>query len=148
KGLFDRTSAIAAAVPNVIAGMWEKLVHLATVAGATALMRANIGEIARTEEGSALMIELLETNATIAARVGFAPSAGFLDEFRALLSDRQAPYTASMLRDMENKGPIEADHILGYMLRKAREHGVDARLLRVIYVNAKAYEQRRQAGRL
>ncbi len=148
KGLFDRTSAIAAAVPNVIAGMWEKLVHLATVAGATAVMRANIGEIARTEEGSALMIELLETNATIAARVGFAPSAGFLDEFRALLSDRQAPYTASMLRDMENKGPIEADHILGYMLRKAREHGVDDRLLRVIYVNAKAYEQRRQAGRL
>ena len=148
KALFDRTSVVAAAVPNIMAGMWEKLVHLATVAGATAVMRANIGEIARTEEGSALMIELLETNAAIAARAGFAPSPGFLDEFRALLSDRQAPYTASMLRDMENKGPIEADHILGYMLRKAREHGVDDRLLRVIYVNAKAYEQRRQAGRL
>ena len=148
KALFDRTSVVAAAVPDIMAGMWEKLVHLATVAGATAVMRANIGEIARTEEGSALMIELLETNAEIAARAGFATSAGFLDEFRALLSDRQAPYTASMLRDIENKGPIEADHILGYMLRKAREHGVDDRLLRVIYVNAKAYEQRRAAGRL
>lgn len=148
KAMFDCTSVVAAAVPNIVAGMWEKLVHLATVAGATAVMRANIGEIARTEEGSALMIELLETNAAIAARAGFAPSAGFLDEFRALLSDRRAPYTASMLRDIENKGPIEADHILGYMLRQAREHGVDDRLLRVIYVNAKAYEQRRQAGRL
>lgn len=148
KALFDRTSVIAAAVPNIMAGMWEKLVHLATVAGATAVMRANIGEIARTEEGSALMIELLETNAAIAARAGFAPPASFLDEFRALLSDRRAPYTASMLRDIENKGPIEADHILGYMLRQAREHGVDDRLLRVIYVNAKTYEQRRQAGRL
>ena len=148
KALFDRTSVVAAAVPNIMAGMWEKLVHLATVAGATAVMRANIGEIVRTEEGSALMIELLETNAAIAARAGFACSAGFLDEYRALLSDRKSMHTASMLRDIENKGQIEADHIIGYLLRKAREHGVDDRLLRVIYVNTKAYEQRRQAGRL
>jgi 2-dehydropantoate 2-reductase len=148
KALFDRTSVVATAVPNIMTGMWEKLVHLATVAGATAVMRANIGEIARTEEGSALMIELLETNAEIASRAGFPVSTGFLDEYRALLSDRKSMHTASLLRDMESKGPVEADHIIGYLLRKAREHGVDDRLLRVIYVNAKAYEQRRQAGRL
>ncbi|HEY1506733.1 MAG TPA: ketopantoate reductase family protein [Stellaceae bacterium] len=148
KTLFDRTSVIAAAVPNVMAGMWEKLVHLATVAGATAAMRANIGEIARTAEGTALMVELLETNAEIASRAGFAPSAGFLGEYRALLSDRKSMNTASMLRDIEGKGQIEADHIVGYLLHKAREHHVDDRLLRVIYVHLKAYEQRREARRL
>jgi 2-dehydropantoate 2-reductase len=52
------------------------------------------------------------------------------------------------LRDIENKGEIEADHIIGYLLKKAREHGVEDRLLRVIYVHLKAYEQRREAGRL
>jgi 2-dehydropantoate 2-reductase len=148
KALFGRTSVVATAVPNIMAGMWEKLVHLATVAGATASMRANIGEVARTDEGSALMIELLETNAAIAARAGFAPSAGFLDEYRTLLSDRKSTNTASMLRDIEGKGQIEADHIIGYLLRKAREHGIDDRLLRVIYVHLKAYEQRREAKRL
>jgi len=148
KALFDRTSVVATAVANIMAGMWEKLVHLATVAGATSVMRANIGEIARTEEGTALMIELLETNAEIASRAGFAPSAAFLDEYRALLSDRKSMNTASMLRDIESKGQIEADHIIGYLLRNAREYGVDDRLLRVIYVNTKAYEQRRKAGRL
>jgi 2-dehydropantoate 2-reductase len=148
KALFDRTSVVAAAVPDIMAGMWEKLVHLATVAGATSVMRANIGEIARTEEGCALMIELLETNAEIASRAGFAPSAGFLDEYRALLSDRKSMNTASMLRDIESKGQIEADHIIGYLLAKAREYGVDDRHLRVIYIHLKAYEQRRQAGRL
>jgi 2-dehydropantoate 2-reductase len=148
KALFDRTSVVAAAVPNIMAGMWEKLVHLATVAGATAVMRANIGEIARTAEGSALMIELLETNAAIAAGAGFPVSTGFLDEYRALLSDRKSMHTASLLRDIESKGPVEADHIIGFLLGKAREYGVDDRLLRIIYVNAKAYEQRRQAGRL
>ncbi|HWE73696.1 MAG TPA: ketopantoate reductase family protein [Stellaceae bacterium] len=148
KALFDRSSVVAAAVPDIMTGMWEKLVHLATVAGATAVMRANLGEIARTNEGAALMIELLETNAAIATRAGFAPSVGFLDEYRALLSDRQSTNTASMLRDIENKGQIEADHIIGYLLNKAREYGVDDRLLRVIYVHLKAYEQRREAGRL
>jgi 2-dehydropantoate 2-reductase len=148
KALFDRTSVVAAAVPNIMAGMWEKLVHLATVAGATSVMRANLGEIARTDEGAALMIELLETNAAIATRAGFAPSAGFLDEYRALLSDRKSTNTASMLRDIENKGAIEADHIIGYLLKKAREFHVDDRLLQIIYVHLKAYEQRREAGRL
>ena len=147
KAVFDTTSVVATAVPDIIAGMWEKLVHLATVAGATAVMRANIGEIARTEEGAALMIELLETHAEVAKRAGFAPSAAFMDEFRAILSDRRSASTASMLRDIESKGPIEADHISGYMLRKARAQGVDDRLLRVIYIHLKAYEQRREAGR-
>jgi 2-dehydropantoate 2-reductase len=148
KRLFDRTSVVATAVPNIMAGMWEKLVHLATVAGVTSVMRANIGEIARTEEGLALMIELLETNAEIAKRAGFGPTGGFLDEYRALLSDRKSMNTASMLRDIESKGQIEADHIIGYLLRKAREHRVDDRLLQVVYIHLKAYEQRREAGRL
>jgi 2-dehydropantoate 2-reductase len=56
--------------------------------------------------------------------------------------------TALMLRDIESKGQIEADHIIGYLLRKAREHRVDDRLLRVIYIHLKAYELRRAAERL
>jgi 2-dehydropantoate 2-reductase len=148
KALFDRTSVVATATPDVLAGMWEKLLHLATAAGVTCVMRANIGEIARTADGSALMIDLLEANAAIATREGFPPSAAFMDEYRALFRNTQSTYTASMLRDIERHGEIEADHILGYMLEKARRHGVDDRLHRVVYVHAKAYEQRRQAGRL
>jgi 2-dehydropantoate 2-reductase len=53
-----------------------------------------------------------------------------------------------MLRDIESKGQIEADHIIGYLLKKAREYRVDDRLLRVITVHLKAYEQRRAAKRL
>jgi 2-dehydropantoate 2-reductase len=112
KALFDRTSVVATAVPNILAGMWEKLVQLATVAGATSVMRANVGEIARTDEGLALMNELFDTNAEIARRAGFAPSAAFLDDYRATL-DRKSTSTASMLRDIEGKGQIETDHVIG-----------------------------------
>ena len=51
-----------------------------------------------------------------------------------------------MLRDPESGGPVEADHIVGFMLEKARAHGVDDGMLAVTYTHLKAYEARR--GRL
>lgn len=148
KAEFDKTSVVASAVPNVMQNMWEKLVHLTTVAGMTCLMRASVGEIARTEYGTDLMIRFLEANAMIAAKAGFGPSDAFITEYRELFSNKNSTYTASMLRDLERGGSIEADHILGFMLRKAREFGIDDTLHRAAYVHTKAYEERRAAGRL
>lgn len=47
-----------------------------------------------------------------------------------------------MLRDLQNGGPIEADHIVGFMLEKARVHGVDDGMLAVAYAHLKVYEGR------
>src|SRR5690606_31395260 len=108
---FPAGAVIAKAVPDILRAMWEKLVHLATVASMTCLMRANVGEIVRSPGGSALLIEVLETNAAIARSAGFAPSDAFLDEYRALFAEPNSTYGASMLRDLERGGPVEADHI-------------------------------------
>ena len=55
--------------------------------------------------------------------------------------------TASMLRDIERTAPVEADHILGDLLRRAGP-AADTSLLRVAYSHTKAYEARqaRTAG--
>lgn len=148
KRLFDQTSIIASAVPDVLLRMWEKIVHLCTVAGMTCLMRASVGEIARAPRGTELMIRFLESNAAIAGKAGFPVSEEFLHEYRELFADRNSAYTASMLRDIERGAAIEADHILGFMLEQARAHGLDDTLHRIAYVHAKAYEQRREANRL
>jgi 2-dehydropantoate 2-reductase len=145
---FARTPVIAKAVPNIMAAMWEKLVHLATAAGVTSLMRASIGEIARTPHGSQIMIDLLETNARVAALEGHEVSSPFMDEFRTLLANPHCEYSTSMLRDIERHGPIEADHIHGFMLDNVRKHGLDDRMHLVVLTHLKAYEQRRAAGRL
>jgi len=146
--VFDNKSVVAAAVPDILQVMWEKVVHLSTIAGMTCLMRASVGEIARTDEGVPLMLEFLERNVEIATREGFGVSEKFMTEYRRLFSDKKSAYTASMLRDIERKGPTEADHIIGFMLQKAKLHGIDPILHRIAYVNLKAYEQRRAAGRL
>jgi 2-dehydropantoate 2-reductase len=148
KAAFDKTSVVAEAVPNIMHQMWEKLVHLASLASMTTLMRANVGEIARVPGGTALMQEMLRRNAAIATKAGFPPGQAILDGFNKLFADTSATYTASMLRDIERKGPVEADHIAGFMLARAEEYGIDPTLHRVAYIGLKAYEQRRAAGRL
>ncbi|MDI1262042.1 MAG: ketopantoate reductase family protein [bacterium] len=148
KAAFDRTPVIASAVPDIMQAMWEKIVHLTTVAGMTCMMRASVGEISRVDGGSEAMIRFLQSNSEIADREGFRPSEAFMLEFRKLLSDETSAYTASMLRDLERGGPVEADHILGFMLGKARHHGLDDTLHRLAFLHVKAYEQRRAACRL
>ena len=139
---------IAEAVPDIMFRMWEKLVHLGTSAIGTVLMRANTGEIARSPGGAAFMHRLLERNAAIAAYHGHPMREAFLADFRALFADPTAAYATSMLRDLEAGGRIEADHILGFLLEAAQRAGVPAEIHEAAYLHAKAFEQRRDAGRL
>lgn len=139
---------VATAVPNIMAQMWEKLVHLGTSAICTVLMRANVGEIARAPGGATFMYGVLEANAAIAAAEGFPVSDAFMQQYRGVFGDSASAYTASMLRDLEAGGQIEADHILGFLLEAARRHGLPSNLHEAAFLHAKAYEQRRAAKRL
>jgi 2-dehydropantoate 2-reductase len=139
---------VATAVPDIMAQMWEKLVHLGTSAVCTVLMRANVGEIARAPGGIAFMHGILEANAAIAAAEGFPVSAAFMQQYRGVFGDNASAYTASMLRDLEAGGRIEADHILGFLLEAARRHRLPSALHEAAFLHAKAYEQRRDAKRL
>ncbi len=123
--------------------LWDKWVMLATLAGMTTLMRASVGEIMSTKGGPDLMAELLEEAIAVATEAEYPPSADYLKSVKGLLFDRESSFTASMLRDMEAGGPIEGDHIIGDMYRRARDAGLDAHLLRVAFCNLQAYELRR-----
>jgi len=148
KALFDTTSVVATVSQDIRNDLWTKLVHLSTVAGMTCLMRGSVGEIARTPDGTRLLNAFFDLNLEIATRAGHPPKPAFIAEFRALFSNREAPYSASMARDIERGGPIEADHILGFMLERCREYGLDDLLHAVAHTHCKTYEARRAAGRL
>ena len=139
---------VATAVPDIAFRMWEKLVHLGTSAVSTVLMRANVGEIARSPGGVDFMRRVLERNAAIAAANGHPMRDAFMEEYRAVFSDPASAYSASILRDLEAGGRIESDHILGFLLEAARRAGVPEELHEAAFLHAKAYEQRRDAGRL
>lgn len=126
---------------NIGLELWEKFVFLCTLAGMTCLMRTSVGAITRTADGEALMREMLEECRKVAAASGHEPRPEVLARYVSLLIDRQSGFTASMLRDIERKGPTEGEHIVGDMLRRARQSGIDAPLLRVAFSHLQAYEQ-------
>jgi 2-dehydropantoate 2-reductase len=137
----------AEAVPDIERRMWEKLVHLGTVAAGTVLMRATVGEIVRAG-GRDFLLTLLDRNAAIAAAHGHPVTPDFLATYRALFSDPASAYTASMLRDLEAGGRTEADHILGFLAAAARRADVPSELHDLALLHARAYDQRREARRL
>ena len=157
-----RRSPRAEAVAAVLAGttvdwslsddieqvLWDKLVFLAALASLTCLFRANVREIISAPGGCEAMERALAANAEIAAREGHPPSASGLDFARTRLTDPAGPWSASMLRDLESGGRVEADHIVGWMLDRARRHGVDDTLLSLAFTHLKAFEARRDANRL
>jgi 2-dehydropantoate 2-reductase len=94
------------------------------------------------------MERVLASNVEIATREGHAPRPAAIEFARNRLLDPAGLWSASMLRDLEAGGQVEGDHIVGWMLERARKHGVEDSVLAMAYTHLKAYEARRAAGRL
>jgi 2-dehydropantoate 2-reductase len=130
---------------QILLEMWEKWVFLASLAGSTTLMRAAIGDICGEPDGRNFVLDLIEECRRIAASEGYGPRPVIVETIRAQLTATSSPLTASMYRDMERNTRIEADHIIGDLLQRGRQHLItdeDFPLLRLIYANLKAYERK------
>jgi 2-dehydropantoate 2-reductase len=57
------------------------------------------------------------------------------------LLDAASPWAASMMRDIDHQAPrLEADHVVGDIIRRAQRFGVDVPLMRVAYAHLQVYE--------
>jgi 2-dehydropantoate 2-reductase len=145
-GILENAGFDASLSDHIVREMWEKWVFLATLASVTCLMRAPIGDIVASPGGSELIRSVLEECRAIAEDAGYAPQAAFLEQAIATLTAAGSPMTASMLRDMETNAPVEADHIVGDLLRRRRAvhpNRNQLSLLATAYTHLKAYEARR-----
>ena len=117
---------------------------LATLAGSTCLMRAAIGDIVAAPGGRDFVLALLEECRAVAQANQHPPREAFVERYRAALTAEGSSLTASMLRDIERGAPIEADHIVGDLIRRGGETGLRPSLLGVAYSHLKAYEARQR----
>ncbi len=129
---------------DVEQAMWDKWVMLASLAAITCLMRAATGDVVATAAGERLTLTLLGECAAVAKAAGFATGAETLAKYRAMLTQKNSVFTASMLRDIEAGGQTEGDHILGELLALARKHGVATPLLEVAVTHLEAYAARKR----
>ena len=129
---------------DIAAAMWDKYAFLCAAAAITCLMRASIGDIASTPEGERLTRQMIAECEGVACAEGFPSSAATRESTQKTLTATGSPFKSSMLRDIEAGNRVEADHIVGDMLRRARARGVPAPLLEAAFAHLKAYENARQ----
>ena len=154
-GLTDRSRAIDAvlqgagfdvvASDNILQQMWSKWVFLATLAASTCLNRAAVGDILKTPDGRRIIEGLLSECRAVSAKNGYPLGDEFVSRVSGTLFAEGSTMTASMLRDVENRSRIEADHILGDLIQRGGDAQHDAQqlsLLRIAYSHLKAYEAR------
>lgn len=127
---------------NIMFEMWMKWIFIASLGSATSLMRATVGDI--IEAGAVgITTGLLAECAAIATENGFAPDAATLQRNTGMLTTKGSALTASMARDIENKNPIEAEQIVGDLLKRGSDNDTRRPLLTTAYAHLKSYQVRR-----
>ena len=130
----------------IVQEMWEKFAFITAAAAITCLMRASVGAIMAADDGERLTRQMLAECNEVAAAAGFAIRPKARDWATPFLTQRGSDFTASMLRDLENGGRIEADHLQGDMIRRGADHGVATALLKIAFCHLQAYENRSPRG--
>jgi 2-dehydropantoate 2-reductase len=131
---------------SIVLEMWEKWAFIATLAGVTCLMRATIGDVLAAGGGD-LPAAIYDECARIAAENDYEPREPMRQRVLGVLTQQGSGLAASMLRDIENGGATEADHLLGDLVRRRRTASAAHSLLEIAYTHLKAYEKRRQRER-
>ncbi|HEY0180666.1 MAG TPA: ketopantoate reductase family protein [Dokdonella sp.] len=129
---------------DVLGAMWDKFAFIATLAGATCLMRGAIGEIVAAADGAALVRRLHAECAAIAERSGHALAPAAVESALGILIAAGSPLKASMLRDLERGARTECEHVLGDLRERAAGFGLDVPLLAAALTHLRVYEAARE----
>ena len=124
---------------DIIVDLWHKWVLITTVAGATTLFNATIGEIASTEHGIAFITDLHDECITIAKSEKIKVNDDDLAQQRRFLSDKKSTWSSSMRRDMVNKSKIECAHIFLELINIADKNNVECPSLKTVMINGEIY---------
>jgi 2-dehydropantoate 2-reductase len=128
---------------NIVQDLWDKWIMLCTLAATCCLMRAASGDILEAEDGRAIVLETVDEARKVAAAAGHDPGAKGTETIQSFLTVKGSKFAASMLHDLEKGAMVEADHIVGDMMARAKKAGVATPNLRMAYAHLQVYLHRR-----
>lgn len=139
EALFEGANFDSKLSERVRSDLWKKWTLLATLAGMTCLMRGAMDAIVATERGADYTRAMLKECMAVSAAEGFDLGEKFVENTYGFLTNKSAVQTSSMLRDIENGAEIEADQIIGDLVRRGDRHEIDTPLLDLAYCHLQAY---------
>jgi 2-dehydropantoate 2-reductase len=128
---------------NIVQDLWDKWIMLCSLASTNCLMRGSSGVILEADEGRAIVLETVEECQRTAAAAGHDPGEKGMQTIRGFLTVKGSRFTASMLHDLEKGAMVEADHIVGDMIARAKKAGISTPNLRLAYAHLQVYLARR-----
>ncbi|MDP2330792.1 MAG: 2-dehydropantoate 2-reductase [Reyranella sp.] len=131
---------------NIIQELWDKWIMLCTLAATCCLMRGASGDILEADEGRAIVLETVDEGRKVAAAAGHDPGEKGMATIRSFLTVKGSKFTASMLHDLEKGAMVEADHIVGDMIARAKKAGIATPNLRMAHAHLQVYLARRSRG--
>lgn len=124
---------------NIIGELWEKWLLLSTLGAVCCLARGDTQQALTAEGGEALLRGIFsEVLATITAD-GYQPRPAVTAKILELLSNPATPMTSSMYRDLCQGFDIEAEQVIGDLVKRAARNGVSVPLLNAVNVNLQVY---------
>jgi 2-dehydropantoate 2-reductase len=122
---FERADALDATATDAIdTAVWEKFIALASLSGATALLRARMGPILQNPETRALQRQLIEEAVAVGRAAGVPLRDGLVDEVMGKLAAMPASFRASMAEDLERGKPLELPWLSGRVHQLGQQLGV------------------------
>ena len=128
---------------DMVGALWQKWWILATMGCVGVVSGGTVGDMMATPHGGELSRAILAETTSIAAANGYPADDNMLANQTKRMTDPASTLTSSMFRDFSRGLPVEADHILGDLLARAK--GVAAPLVMGAYTRLKVYEAKRQA---
>jgi len=124
---------------NIIGELWEKWLLLSTLGAVCCLARGDTRQALTADGGEALLRGIFsEVLATITAD-GYQPRPAVTAKIFELLSNPATPMTSSMYRDLCQGFDIEAEQVIGDLVKRAARNGVSVPLLNAVNVNLQVY---------
>lgn len=141
KQSFEGTKAEFILSDNINQEMWHKYLFITTMSGITTLFEEPIGPIRELESGQQTIAALLKELEEVMVNIGAPIVRGISDKLLDKINSLGEGMKSSMQRDAEKSQPIEADHLQGYLLKRAKEAGISVPVLETVYTKLKLYEK-------
>ncbi len=118
---------------DIRAVLWSKFSFICAQAGVTASTRLPIGEVLAAPAGRELFHTLSREVCAVGAAEGVALPADLPDRNLGFADRLEPGSTSSLYHDLVHGNRMELDALLGAVVRRGTEHGVDVPASRAVY---------------
>ena len=142
----ERATALEAKATDAIdVVIWEKFIALASLAGATSLLRASMGQILGHPETRILQRQLIDECVAVGRAAGHAIRDRLADEVMTKLASMPGSFRSSMSEDLERGKPLELQWLSGRVHGLGLQHRVATPAHSMVYRALVLYENGKPA---